>query len=144
MHTCSAVQECGMWATAANPSSVHRPAAKGLDYHFITACHYSDAINGNELADNWFTITLLSSVLALGGTSAAHWFVPSIRSVRLALPVVHLAQAPPLQHDTHWIYCKFSVGPSAILLLDSHLDKLILILRVCLAFFWNISVDCHR
>lgn len=42
------------------------PAAQGRDYHFITACHYSDAINGNELADNWFTITLPSSTPALG------------------------------------------------------------------------------
>lgn len=34
------------------PNVFPPPAAKGHDYHFIAACHYSDAINGNELADN--------------------------------------------------------------------------------------------
>jgi len=33
-------------------TTLRPPAAKGPDYRFITTCHYSDAINGNELADN--------------------------------------------------------------------------------------------
>lgn len=66
MKTCtsSGMQKTSLWLKLLNVFPP--PAAKGHDYHFIAACHYSDAINGNELADNWFTITVPSSVLALG------------------------------------------------------------------------------
>ncbi len=73
MSKCTHVQQCKSGKCGPPPLSLllrlpsdsPLPAAQGPDYHFITACHYSDAINGNELADNWFTITLPSSTRAL-------------------------------------------------------------------------------
>lgn len=73
MNECTRVQQCKSKECGPLPLSLQLtlpnnsppPAAKAPDYHFIMACHYSDAINGNELVDNWFTITVPSSMLAL-------------------------------------------------------------------------------
>lgn len=79
VHKCSAVPQSRMLATASFPAAQMSndsplPAAQGPDCHFIAACHYCDAINGNELADNWFTITLPPVRRYAGpqGASGAH------------------------------------------------------------------------
>lgn len=103
MSKCTHMDGCHFPCLLRLPSNSPLPAVQGPDYHFITACHYSDAINGNELADNWFTITLPSSPLALRELLVLiDSFLLSALSHSLELNP-YLSVAVLLQHDTDWI-----------------------------------------